>query len=132
MILGDQCSFPLRKACVTVWQPYVLRDFQSNKAFTFELIQFVTVILCIRIHTNGSIPIIILCFRFLCVAFAFVIRITHKWKLRFNLCVMRMQRGNTNTPVTPNPFLLLYSEWVQTACKFTERSTNLLNVVQTY
>ena len=37
-----------------------------------------------------------------------------------------------NTPVTPNSFLLRSSEWAHTVCKLTERSVNLLNIVQTY
>ena len=97
-LLRDQCSFPMSEACTTLRWPCVwMEGFQSNKTFAFGpiaicrgsrglVIHFVVVVLrCIRIRTNGSTPILILCFRFF-VAFVIRIRITDKWNLSFVLC----------------------------------------------
>ena len=90
MILRDQCTFLTPEACATLWWPCIWRDFRSDKPFTFtpiahEWIHFVIIIDLIRIRTNGSTPILILCFRFFV---AFIIRITDKWNLSFSIWVL--------------------------------------------
>ena len=86
MILGNQCSFPCARCVLLLcsgpvyeWISGPTKHSHSDRLLHVA-IHFVVVV--IRIHTNGSTDMLILCFQLKkIVGFSICIRITQKWNL---------------------------------------------------
>ena len=97
MILRDIVVFPCGRHVLLCSSPvYEGISSPTKHSHSDQSLQVAVhfVVIILRIHTNGSTPILILCFRFF-VAFAFVIRIMHKWNLSFRLWKPIVFTGST-------------------------------------